>query len=122
MGSLPKARVTAARPFQHSGVDYAGPFKILPIVGRGQRTFKAYVVLFVCLSTRAIHLELVNDYTSGAFLAALKRFSARRGLPLILYSDNGTNFKGAEHELVRAFRALSRDSNLLAHLASDGLT
>ncbi|XP_039304360.1 uncharacterized protein LOC120357592 [Solenopsis invicta] len=122
MGDLPDVRINPSRPFQHTGVDYAGPFHVLPIVGRGQRTHKAYVVVFVCLATRAIHLELANDYTSDGFLAAFRRFTSRRGLPVSLFSDNGTNFQGAEKELRNAFRALSRDPDLVAYLASDGIT
>ncbi|XP_039311334.1 uncharacterized protein LOC113006065 [Solenopsis invicta] len=122
MGDLPDVRINPSRPFQHTGVDYAGPFHVLPIVGRGQRTHKAYVVVFVCLATRAIHLELANDYTSDGFLAAFRRFTSRRGLPVSLFSDNGTNFQGSEKELRNAFRALSRDPDLVAYLASDGIT
>ncbi|XP_039311339.1 uncharacterized protein LOC120359094 [Solenopsis invicta] len=122
MGDLPDVRINPSRPFQHTGVDYAGPFHVLPIVGRGQRTHKAYVVVFVCLATRAIHLELANDYTSDGFLAAFRRFTSRRGLPVSLFSDNGTNFQGSEKELRNAFRALSRDPDLVAYLASNGIT
>lgn len=122
MGDLPKERVIPARPFIHSGVDYAGPFSILPIATRGQRSYKAYIALFVCLATKAIHLELVNEYSTNGFLAAFKRFAFRSGLPSVMYSDNGTNFQGAERELTRAFKALSRDPNLRAHLASDGIS
>ncbi|XP_029055098.2 uncharacterized protein LOC114882376 [Osmia bicornis bicornis] len=122
MGELPKARVTPSRPFVHTGVDYAGPFHATCSATRGQKSHKVYVALFVCLSTRAIHLELVNDYTSNGFIAAFKRFSARRGLPSVMYSDNGTNFQGAERELSRAFYALTRDSNLKSWLATDKIS
>lgn len=121
MADLPATRVTPARIFLHSGVDFAGPFDVLPTRLRGQKTYKNYVVLFVCLATRAIHLELVNDYSTNGFLAAFKRFASRRGLPTIMYSDNSTNFRGAERELVRVFQNLSRDENLKALFASDGI-
>jgi len=122
MGNLPIERISQSRPFQNAGVDYAGPFQILDSVGRGKRTHKAYIALFICLCTRAIHLELVNDYSSDGFLAAFKRFVARRGLPSVLFSDNGTNFQGAERTLNLAFKALTKDRDLQAHLASDGIT
>ncbi|XP_036146070.1 uncharacterized protein LOC105830105 [Monomorium pharaonis] len=122
MADLPAARVTPSRPFMHCGVDYAGPFHVLPVQRRGQKSFKAYVSVFVCLATRAIHLELVNDYSTNRFLAAFKRFVARRGLPSNMYSDNGTNFRGADRELKRVFKILVRDPNLITHLASDGVT
>ncbi|XP_044764471.1 uncharacterized protein LOC123321032 [Coccinella septempunctata] len=68
--------------------------------GRGAKVLKAYLCLFVCFTTKALHLELVSDLSSEAFLAALKRFIARRGRCNRLFSDGGTNFKGAQRELL----------------------
>lgn len=99
MGSLPSVRCTPARPFLHSGVDYAGPISVRTSKGRGHRSYKGYIALFVCMSTRAIHLELVSDMTTQAFLAAFKRFTSRRGHCSQLWSDNGTTFVGACKEL-----------------------
>lgn len=120
MSDLPSNRVNPSRPFQHSGVDYAGPFQILSRVARGQKSFKAYIAVFVCLATRAVHLELVHNYTTEGFIAAFRRFTARRGIPSTLFSDNGTNFHGAEHELTNTFKTLVRNPKLIAHLADDG--
>jgi len=103
------------------GVDYAGPFGILPFVGWGQRTRKHYIALFICLATKAIHLEIVEDYTIAGFLAALRRFVSRRGLRAHMYSDNGQNFHDADRELQTSFQAVSSDSTLQASLASDGV-
>ncbi|XP_071580238.1 uncharacterized protein [Temnothorax nylanderi] len=99
MGELPKFRVTLTAPFHATGVDYAGPFLIKDRKGRGSKTSKAFVCLFICFATKAVHLELVSDLTSEAFIAALRRFSSRRGKPAHIYSDNGTNFVGANREL-----------------------
>lgn len=97
MGPLPNVRVTpVSRAFLHCGVDYAGPFLVRVASGRGRKSHKTYVALFVCMSTRAIHLELVNGYDTQSFLAAFGRFCSRRGLPNSVYSDNGTNFRGAD--------------------------
>lgn len=60
---------------------------------------KAWISLFVCFTTRAVHLEVVEDLTSNAFVAALRRFMSRRGRCAKIYSDNGTNFVGAQKEL-----------------------
>ncbi len=60
---------------------------------------KAYICVFVSLTVKAVHIELVTDLTSQAFLAALKRFISRRGLPSLIWSDNGTNFVGAAREI-----------------------
>lgn len=92
MGDLPKVRVTGIRAFINCGVDYAGPISVRTNRGRGYRSVKGYIAVFVCLATKAIHLECVSDMTADAFMAAFKRFTARRGAVSNIYSDNGTNF------------------------------
>ncbi|XP_071580298.1 uncharacterized protein, partial [Temnothorax nylanderi] len=82
---------------------------------------KHYVAVFVCLATKAIHLESVEDYSTDGFLAAFQRFVSRRGLPSDMYSDNGTNFVGADRELQRSFRALVNNPSLKEILANDGV-
>ncbi|XP_061726239.1 uncharacterized protein LOC133531837 [Cydia pomonella] len=99
MGNLPKERLHLEFPFIETGTDYAGPILIADRKGRGCRLVKAYICIFVCLATRALHLELVSDLTKEAFIAALDRFIARRGKPRTIFSDNGTTFVGAANEL-----------------------
>ncbi|GFS96704.1 hypothetical protein TNCV_4754111 [Trichonephila clavipes] len=99
MGNLPKHRVTLERPFFNCGIDYAGPVLIKCNKGRGTKSTKGYIALFVCLATKAVHIEAVGDLTTDSFIAALRRFSARRGAPCHIYSDNGTNFIGARRKL-----------------------
>ena len=60
---------------------------------------KRYGCLFTCLSTKAVHLEVANDLSTDCFINCLRRFIGRRGQPLHIYSDNGTNFAGAEKVL-----------------------
>ncbi|XP_062539151.1 uncharacterized protein LOC134207450 [Armigeres subalbatus] len=98
MGNLPDSRVNPAPPFSKVGIDYAGPF-MLKTGGRGSRPQKAYVVVFVCMVVKAIHFELVSNLSTDNFIAALQRFSSRRGLPSDIHSDNATCFVGANHEL-----------------------
>ena len=104
MGDLPKSRVTPAKPFSSCGVDFAGPFLIGPSKGRGTKTSKGYISLFICTVTKAIHLETVSDLSSEGFIAAFKRLVARRGHCSELWSDCGTNFVGASKELDRMFK------------------
>lgn len=95
MADLPAPRVTQAKPFLHTGVDYGGPFSITLTRHRGVKCQKAYLCLFVCMATRAVHLECASDLSTDTFIATFKRFLARRGPCAVLYSDRGTNFVGA---------------------------
>ncbi|XP_058448615.1 uncharacterized protein LOC131428586 [Malaya genurostris] len=98
MGQLPPERVNRAYPFQYVGIDFAGPVYLKPSTRKGAPV-KSYVAVFVCLAVKAAHLELVSDLTSAAFIAALRRFIARRGLPNTIFCDNATNFTAAHREL-----------------------
>ena len=94
---LPAVRVTRPdKPFRHTGVDYAGPVDILRYRGRGSRTYKAYIAVFVCMATKAVHLELVTCYTSDDFIDVFRRFTSTRGQCSGLHSDQGTTFVGAD--------------------------
>ena len=96
MGNLPDVRVTAHKPpFYATGVDYFGPF----YVRKFRRVEKRYGCLFVCLATKAIHLEVSHSLDTDSFIMALRRFIGRRGHPKVIASDNGTNFVGAQREL-----------------------
>ncbi|XP_062704324.1 uncharacterized protein LOC134286689 [Aedes albopictus] len=108
MGDLPQARVVPAPPFFKSGVDFASPVFIRQ-GGRKSTLVKAYICLFVCMATKAIHLELVSDLSAAAFVAALHRFVARRGLVEELFSDNGSNFVGAKSELHSLYELFKSD-------------
>ena len=98
LGQLPSERVTPGTVFENVGVDYAGPFVIKYGSVRKPTIIKAYVCVFLCLSVKAVHLESVSDLTT-AFIATLRRFTARRGKPSHIWSDHGTNFVGAACEL-----------------------
>nr|XP_033203622.1 uncharacterized protein LOC117164590 [Bombus vancouverensis nearcticus] len=111
MGNLPEARVTESRPFTNVGVDYCGPFHIKEKRDRNRRQIKVYVAIFVCLAIKAVHIELVDDLTSEAFIAALRRFIARRGYCSTIHSDNGTNFRGASNELRELHDLLQSDDH-----------
>ncbi|XP_058449014.1 uncharacterized protein LOC131428975 [Malaya genurostris] len=98
MGDLPAERVTASFPFSRTGIDLCGPL-FYRICGRKSVPTNSYVSIFVCLVTKAVHLELVADLSTNAFLSALKRFVARRGKPTVIECDNAKNFVGASREL-----------------------
>lgn len=120
MAPLPKSRVTPSPPFQRVGVDFAGPFLCKRGNPRKPTSTKAYACIFVCMATKAVHIELVSDLTTEAFMACLKRFVARRGQPAEIYSDNGRNFVGAKRELQEAVDLIQNKKSLDAihHYAS----
>lgn len=99
MGNLPVQRVTPDFPFKTVGVDFAGPFYILNKRGRGARTIKAYLCLFICFRFKCLHLEAVSDLSKEGFLQAFRRFISRRGKPIEVYCDNGKNFVAAAKEI-----------------------
>ncbi|GFT82462.1 integrase catalytic domain-containing protein [Trichonephila clavipes] len=122
MGNLPSERVTPSAPFLNSGVDFCGPFQIKFKNQRKGIFSKVYVAIFVCLATKAIHLEAVTDLTTEAFIAALKRLCARRGRISTLMSDNATNFKGAAAELNRFIKLICNKNETLAnYFASEAI-
>ena len=111
MGNLPPSGVSFSRPFVNVGVDYCGPFFIKERRHRNISKVKTYVSIFVCQATKAVHLELASDLTTGAFLACLKRFFARRGISQSISSDNATNFLGARNELRDLYKKIQSFEN-----------
>lgn len=104
MAPLPLSRTTPGKAFLRTGVDYCGPVLLKAKTARSYVVIKSYICVFVCLATRAVHLELVSDLTTDAFLAALRRFTARRGRIKEMVSDHGSNFVGAANEIARIKR------------------
>ena len=108
MAPLPKSRLQSSlRAFERVGVDYGGPF--LTKQGRGRTRTKRYLGLFTCLTTRAVHLEMSYSLDTDSFINAFTRMTSRRGMPVYVISDNGTNFVGAERELRKLVEALDVD-------------
>ena len=95
MADLPKERLAfAAQPFTSTGLDYFGPF----YVSVKRSTEKRWGFLFTCLTTRAVHFEVVPSMDTGSCVMGIERFVARRGIPSVIWSDNGTNFVATEKE------------------------
>ncbi len=107
MADLPALRLDADNPpFTNTGVDFFGPFQ----VSHGRKREKRYGVVFSCLTTRAIHVEIAYSLTTDSFINALRRFLARRGCIKTMSSDNGTNLVGGENELKRAINDWNRSA------------
>lgn len=106
MADLPRARLQHhRRPFTFTGVDFFGPMEVTV----GRKRVKRYGVLFTCLTVRAVHIEISESLSTDATIMALRRMIARRGTPEVIYSDNGTNFRGADAELKRSLQELNSD-------------
>lgn len=114
MSDLPVSRVTYSPPFTNCGIDFCGPFAIKYKNQRKGVYAKYYVAIFICFSSRAIHLETVSELTSEAFVATLKRVISRRGKMAVIYTDNASNFKGASSEIKRLFAIVRRQEESLA--------
>lgn len=98
MAPLPRIRLeVTGRPFTNCSTDFAGPFYTMQ--GRGRPRLKRYLCLFVCLQTRACHLEMATSLETDGFLNAFTRMVTRRGWPKLMLSDNGTNYVGAAREI-----------------------
>ncbi|XP_058840959.1 uncharacterized protein LOC131696437 [Topomyia yanbarensis] len=112
MGDLPPERFTPTLPFLSTGIDLCGPFQYRKI--KKGSPIKSFVAIFVCLVTKATHIELVYDLSTAAFIAALHRFIARRGKPNLIECDNAKHFKGTARELADLSRQFTH-SNTRAH-------
>uniref|UniRef100_A0A2S2R5S9 Integrase catalytic domain-containing protein n=1 Tax=Sipha flava TaxID=143950 RepID=A0A2S2R5S9_9HEMI len=115
MGNLPVCRLQQIKPFHATGVDYAGPIPLKERRTRNAPVSHAYICLFVCMSTKALHLEVASTLSTETFLMAFTRFAARRGPIQAIYSDCGTNFVGAS----RLFKSVPEYQNAITnHLST----
>ena len=104
MANLPEDRLEPAPPFTHCGVDYFGPF----VIKEGSKELKRYGVLFTCLASRAIHLEVSASLETDSFINALRRFINRRGPVRTIRCDQGSNLMGAKNELEKALSSVDQ--------------
>ncbi|XP_036003146.1 uncharacterized protein LOC118566137 [Fundulus heteroclitus] len=105
MADLPPSSLRLYKPpFYSTGVDCFGPM----MIKEGRRNEKRWGILYKCLTTRAVHLDLLPNMDTDSFLMSLRRFISRRGKPHEILSDQGTNFKGGDKELKEAFSALEQ--------------
>ena len=96
MATLPSIRIEKGWfPFEYVGIDYFGPI----LVKKNRHMEKRYGCVFSCLQCRAVHIEVAYSLSTDAFIMALMRFVGRRGNPREIFSDNGSNFVGADAEL-----------------------
>ena len=108
---LPAERVHRVAPFTHVGVDHTGSFTVKDMQGRKT---KVYICLFVCATTRAVHLEVVDNLTAASFIMCLRRLAAAKGMPTFILSDNHKTFIAGETFLL----GMQQDPSVQEYLAS----
>ena len=109
MAPLPAERLQIAPPFTNIGLDFTGPL-YLKVEGSSEpTTSKAYVCIFICEDTRAVHLELLNTMTTEDFLQAFRRMANWRGMARVIHSDNQTTF----HKAAKVFKASTQRMQLM---------
>ena len=106
MADLPEARLAYQAPvFHHVGVDYFGLISVKHV----RRTEKQYGVLFTCITTRAIHIEIAHSLEADAYIMSMRRMIASLGVPAHIWSDNERNFIGAEKEFRDAIQVWNKE-------------
>eukprot|EP00117_Sycon_ciliatum_P004465 scpid43400/ scgid8830/ len=119
MPQLPSQRVTAADASTFTGLDYFGPIYVR---NPDSEVSKTWVCLFTCLVTRAVHLELVENMSAEHFVLCLRRFTARRGVPQFIVSDNAPQFKLTKSAIDKAWSQLVIDPDVVHHATSKGIS
>ena len=109
---LPEFRFEETHPFSNTGADALGPLYCLPIFGQNEKLHKAYILLYTCMATRAVILDVVNNANTDGFLNSFKRFLARRGCPSIMITDNGSVFTAKETQKFASDRGIHWKLNL----------
>lgn len=105
MADLPGERLKVVNPFEYVGIDCFGPF----YVKQGRAEVKRYGCIFTCLNIRAVHIEKLNSLETDSFINGFRRFITRRGTPVKVWSDNGTNFVGGSPEIMKCLQKLDEE-------------
>ncbi|GFY11583.1 integrase catalytic domain-containing protein [Trichonephila clavipes] len=122
MGNLPYEIVNMTIPFSITGLDLGGPYFVTYKNQRKGVLNKIYVCVCICFVTCAIHLKILSDLTSDAIIATLKKFISRRGKCSKIFTDNATNFVGANSQLKVFYKTLNfPDQNLAAYFTEEGI-
>uniref|UniRef100_A0A5S6Q742 Integrase catalytic domain-containing protein n=1 Tax=Trichuris muris TaxID=70415 RepID=A0A5S6Q742_TRIMR len=119
MAELPMERLAVGcPPFHHMSVNYFG---LILVKSERNRCVKRYGIIFICLTIRAVCLDIAQSLSTEDFLLVLRRFVSLYGMPESVYSDNGRNFVGAARELMRTVQALNGDDSLKKYTAREGI-
>ena len=115
MSDLPECRLDAGSPpFSQTACDYFGPIHT-------SLNTKRWGAIFTCLTTRAVYIDMATSLSTECFLIILRRFVSFYGKPKAIYSDNGTNFVGAERELREAVEALHSSESAKDYMGQESI-
>ncbi|XP_065189425.1 uncharacterized protein LOC135820049 [Sycon ciliatum] len=117
MPPWPKERITRALPFTYVGLDYLGPL----LIRTGTEKGKVWINLVTCLTTRAVHLDIVSGLSAAAFLNSMRRFAARRGKPKSIACDNAPQFKLVRSVLDDHLKLILANPDLLSYLSTENI-
>lgn len=110
MAQLPEMRLKPANVFENTGTDLCGYFNIRASSLKFDRTMKAYIVIFICMVTKCVHLEVIKSLSTEEFLLAFSRFASRRSTPKCMHSDNGSNFIGCNRLLKDTWKSIQGEA------------
>ena len=114
LADLPELRLQPCPPFTYVGIDCFRPWNIVTRPTRGgSLNSNLWAVIFVCMSSRAVHFEVVEEMNTDSLINAKRPFIVFRGPVKQLYSDRGTNFVGAANKL--GLKAVFAEDNVLNH-------
>ena len=103
MAPIPRSRWMLSPPFYIISLDLTGPVLIKDTVKqRGKK--KVWIVIYNCAATRAIHLDLTEDYGTDSILQSIRRFTALRGCPAEIQSDQGSQLIAAAKDIADLVR------------------
>jgi hypothetical protein len=110
MAPLPTDRVQPSYPFHTTGVDYCGPIKMKASKIRNAKFIDVYIAIFVCFTTKAVHIEIVTSRETECYLQALSRFIDRRLIkPATIWSDNASEFKKGAKDIKELMQNINRN-------------
>ena len=114
--ALPSERINISRPFENVGIDYFGPYRV-----RLSGETKFYGLIFSCMTTRAIHLEITSGLTADKTMLAIRRFISRRGCPVSILSDNARQFQLVKSVIERTWSLITFDEKLMEFVSDKGI-
>ena len=119
LGWLPTARTSVAPPFSRTGIDFAGPLTLREGSTRKPVLYLAYICVFICVVTRAMHLEVCRSMDTQEFVATFRKFCNQRGTPAEIFIDNGSNLVGAANEIKDIRKLIHSSKQSLSHLVAE---